>query len=97
MLHQRKVKKKKTKKKVSLQKKKTVYVDDTFSLTLKNGKKYEHYEWESSDDSIIVFKKAKHNKVTIKAISSGKVKIRCHYKKKTYTCKVTVEINNPEE
>lgn len=81
-------------KKVSIStEKKTMYVGNLFTLSLKNVdlEKSEEIKWKSTDEKVVDIKKTKKNKAVIEAKKKGTAVIRVKYNEKLYRCKITVQ------
>ena len=67
--------------------KKTIYVGETFTLTLKNAPSDAKITWKSSKKSVATVDKTG----VVTAKKNGKTTITAKYGKKTYKCKITVK------
>lgn len=73
--------------------KKTMYVGNVFTLSLKNAtpEEDEEIKWKSTNKKIVDVKKNKKNKAVIEAKKQGTAVIRVKYDHKVYRCKVKVQ------
>lgn len=67
----------------------TVYIGDSFKLTLKNAKASK-VKWKTSDNSVATVSKG-----NVTAVGEGTCKITATYNKKKYTCTVNAKIEHP--